>query len=155
MCVTHCDRRDSVFVVEELNPFESWSQGLFRVRLSAGTCDCGLFQSLHFLYRHALAACATTNIEWGIYIHPVYMQDAAAFKVYEVEFSPNTRREAMVRGVQNTVASNPAMRRKVTGRPVSTRFRNKMDEAECQEKQCFIGKSSILGELSQSTTEDT
>ncbi|XP_016206985.1 uncharacterized protein LOC107647424 [Arachis ipaensis] len=49
--VTHCDKRDSVFVMEELEPFECWSQGSFRVRLSAGTCDCGLFQSLHYSCR--------------------------------------------------------------------------------------------------------
>ncbi|RYQ96318.1 hypothetical protein Ahy_B08g092029 [Arachis hypogaea] len=57
MRVTHCDRRASIFVVEELEPFEGWSQGLFCVRLTAGTCDCGLFQSLHFPCRHALYLC--------------------------------------------------------------------------------------------------
>ncbi|RYQ92290.1 hypothetical protein Ahy_B09g098474 [Arachis hypogaea] len=72
MRVTHCDRRASVFVVEELEPFEGWSQGSFRVRLSNGTCDCGLFQSLHYLCCHALAGCAAASIEWAPYVHPVY-----------------------------------------------------------------------------------
>ncbi|RYR79932.1 hypothetical protein Ahy_A01g004724 [Arachis hypogaea] len=48
MCVTHCDRWASVFVVEELEPFEYWSQDSFRVRLTVNKCDCRLFQSLHF-----------------------------------------------------------------------------------------------------------
>ncbi|XP_072064224.1 uncharacterized protein [Arachis hypogaea] len=61
MRVTHCDRRVSVFVVEVLEPFESWYQGSFRVRLTVGTYDCGLFQSLHFPCRHALTACAAAS----------------------------------------------------------------------------------------------
>ncbi|RYR37718.1 hypothetical protein Ahy_A09g042597 [Arachis hypogaea] len=47
-------------------------RGSFYVRLSSGTCNCRLFQSLHFSCRHALAACATADIEWGPYVHPVY-----------------------------------------------------------------------------------
>ncbi|RYR14960.1 hypothetical protein Ahy_B04g071682 [Arachis hypogaea] len=63
MRVTHCDRRAFVFVVEELEPFEGWSQGLFRVRLTKGTCYCGLFQSLYFPCLHALATCAIASIK--------------------------------------------------------------------------------------------
>ncbi|RYQ94466.1 hypothetical protein Ahy_B08g089380 [Arachis hypogaea] len=87
MRVTHCDRWASVFVVEELEPFEGWGQGSFRVRLSEGTCDCVLFQSLHYPCRHALAGCTTASIEWVPYVHPVYRQEAV-FKVYEMEFPP-------------------------------------------------------------------
>ncbi|RYR25402.1 hypothetical protein Ahy_B02g059120 [Arachis hypogaea] len=72
MRVTHCDRRASVFVVEELEPFERWGGGSFRVRLSDGTCDCRLFQSLHYPCRHALAWSAAASIEWAPYMHPVY-----------------------------------------------------------------------------------
>ncbi|RYR46991.1 hypothetical protein Ahy_A07g032885 [Arachis hypogaea] len=64
--------RDSVFVVDELKPFQGWSQSSFRARLMTGTCDCGLFPSLHFPCRHELAACATASVEWGLYVHPVY-----------------------------------------------------------------------------------
>ncbi|RYQ85351.1 hypothetical protein Ahy_B10g104895 [Arachis hypogaea] len=38
-----------------------------------GTCDCGPFQTLHFLCRHALTACATASVEWERYVHPVYI----------------------------------------------------------------------------------
>ncbi|RYR60850.1 hypothetical protein Ahy_A04g017915 [Arachis hypogaea] len=58
MRVTHYDRRASVFVIEELEPFKGSSQGSFHVRLTAKMCDCSLFQYLHFPFRHALAACA-------------------------------------------------------------------------------------------------
>ncbi|RYR24874.1 hypothetical protein Ahy_B02g058433 [Arachis hypogaea] len=63
MRVTHSDRRASVFVLEELEPFDGWSQGSLCVWLSVGACDCGLFQSLHFPCRHALAACAAASVE--------------------------------------------------------------------------------------------
>ncbi|RYR08701.1 hypothetical protein Ahy_B05g076514 [Arachis hypogaea] len=64
MRVIHCDRWASVFLVEELEPFEGWSQGAFRVRLTANMCDYGIFQSLYFPCRHALAACVATSVEW-------------------------------------------------------------------------------------------
>ncbi|RYR75838.1 hypothetical protein Ahy_A01g000424 [Arachis hypogaea] len=99
-------------MVEELEPFEGWSQGSFRVQLSANTYDCGLFQSLHFSCRHALAICAVTNKklcpEW-----------------YKTWLRPN-----------------PAMRRKVTRRPIFTRFCNEMDKAKRQEKQCGLCKQT-------------
>ncbi|XP_016206387.1 uncharacterized protein LOC107646737 [Arachis ipaensis] len=123
MHVTHCDRRDSVFVVEELESFEGWLQGSFRVRLSAGLCDCGLFQALHYPCRHALARCATASIKWAPYVHPIYRQEAV-FKVYEMEFPP------IPKWYGTLVRPNPLMRRKATGRPESTRFQNDMDEVE-------------------------
>ncbi|RYR35196.1 hypothetical protein Ahy_A10g050328 [Arachis hypogaea] len=43
MRFAHYNRRTSVFVVDELEPFKGWSQELFRVCLAAGMCDCGLF----------------------------------------------------------------------------------------------------------------
>ncbi|RYQ98907.1 hypothetical protein Ahy_B07g086731 [Arachis hypogaea] len=85
MRVTHCDRQASVFLVEKLEPFNGWLQGSFRVRLTADTCDCGIFQSLHFPYRHPLASCAAASMEWGPYIHSVYMQQAV-FKVMRRSF---------------------------------------------------------------------
>ncbi|RYR56692.1 hypothetical protein Ahy_A05g022382 [Arachis hypogaea] len=73
MSVTHCDRRASMFLVEELEPFEGWSHGSFCVHLRAGMYDCGLFQSLHFSCRHALASYAVASVKWGLYVHLVYM----------------------------------------------------------------------------------
>ncbi|RYQ85930.1 hypothetical protein Ahy_B10g105573 [Arachis hypogaea] len=59
MQVTHCDRRASV---EEIESVDGWSQTSYRVRLTERTCDCGLFQSLHYPCRHALAACAAARV---------------------------------------------------------------------------------------------
>ncbi|RYR21355.1 hypothetical protein Ahy_B03g066645 [Arachis hypogaea] len=131
MRVTHCDRRASVFVVDELEPFKGWGHDSFRVRLSEGTCDCGLFQSLHYPCRHALAGCTTTSIEWAPYVHPVYRQEAM-FKVYEVKFPPIPDESLWLEWHGTMMRPNPAMRGKATGRPVSTRFRNDMDDVELQ-----------------------
>ncbi|RYR06936.1 hypothetical protein Ahy_B05g074254 [Arachis hypogaea] len=79
--VTHCDRRVSVFSVEEMEPVDGWSQTSYQVCLTERTCDCGLFQSLHYPCRHALAACAAASIEWGHFVDPVYTM-ASVFKVY-------------------------------------------------------------------------
>ncbi|XP_016200005.1 uncharacterized protein LOC107641011 [Arachis ipaensis] len=137
MRVTHYDSRAFVFVVEELESFEGWSQGSFRVRLSEGTYDCGLFQSLHYPCRHALAGCATVSIEWAPYVHPIYIQEAV-FKVYEMEFPPIPDELLWAEWHGTMLCSNPVMCWKATGRPVSTRFRNDMDEVEQHEKWCDL-----------------
>ncbi|QHN83854.1 uncharacterized protein DS421_20g708370 [Arachis hypogaea] len=77
----------SVFSVEEVEPVDGWSQTSYRVRLTERTCNCGLFQSLHYPCRHALAACAAASIEWGHFVDLVYTM-ASVFKVYEKEFPP-------------------------------------------------------------------
>ncbi|XP_016192748.1 uncharacterized protein LOC107633656 [Arachis ipaensis] len=137
MRVTHCDRRASVFVVEELDLFEGWGEGSFRVWLSDGTCDCSLFQSLHYPCCHALVVCATTSIEWAQYVHSVYKQEAV-FKVYEMEFFPIPDESMWAEWHGTRLCPNPVMRRKATGSPVSTRFRNDMDETEQHEKLCDL-----------------
>ncbi|XP_015970787.1 uncharacterized protein LOC107494244 [Arachis duranensis] len=139
MCVIHCDRRAFVFVVEELEPFEGWGQGFFRVRLSEGTCDCGLFQSLHYPCQHALAGCAAASVKWAPYMHPVYRQEAV-FKVYEMEFPPIPDESLWSEWHGTMIRPNPAMRRKATRRPVSTRFQNDMDDVERHEKRCALCK---------------
>ncbi|RYR28799.1 hypothetical protein Ahy_B01g052986 [Arachis hypogaea] len=135
-------RRCTLPTVIDRRPFFSWrswshSRGSFRVCLTVGTCDCSLFQSLHFPCRHALAACAAASVEWGSYVHPVYLQEEV-YKVYEKEFPliPDERLWPEWFGV--LVRPNPAMCQIVSGKSVSTRFRNKMDEGEHQEKRCDL-----------------
>ncbi|KAL4301353.1 hypothetical protein AHAS_Ahas17G0292400 [Arachis hypogaea] len=96
-----------------MGPVDGWSQTSYRVRLTERTCDCGLFQSLHYPCRHALAACATTSIEWGHFMNPVYTMGA--------RLKPNS-----------------AMRRKALGKPISTRIRIEIDAIERAEKRCGL-----------------
>ncbi|RYQ95966.1 hypothetical protein Ahy_B08g091374 [Arachis hypogaea] len=137
MCVTHYDRRASAFVVEELEPFEGWSQGSFRVWLTASTYDCGLFQSLYFPCHHVVAACVAASVKWSLYVHSVYLQ-SAVFKVYETEFPLIPNEKLWLEWFETRLRPNLAMRRKATGKPVLTRFRNEMDEGERQEKRCGL-----------------
>ncbi|RYR33492.1 hypothetical protein Ahy_A10g048093 [Arachis hypogaea] len=121
MHVTYCDRRASIFVVEELGPFEGWSQSLFYDRLREGTYDCVLFHPLYFSCRHALASCIATSVAWGPFVH----------QVYAMEFSPIADKKLWPKWYSTRL-------RKATGRPVSTRFRSDMDEVERQAKQCEL-----------------
>ncbi|RYQ96897.1 hypothetical protein Ahy_B08g092823 [Arachis hypogaea] len=84
MRVMHCDRRASVFV------------------------------SLHFPCRHALATCATASVEWGIYVHLEYKQEAV-FKVYDVEFSLISDKKLWPKWYGTRLRPNPIMCRKATG----------------------------------------
>ncbi|QHO00134.1 uncharacterized protein DS421_13g403860 [Arachis hypogaea] len=97
MHVTHCDRRASVFVVEELEPFKGWGGGSFCVQLSD-----------------------------------------TVFKVYEMEFPPIPDESLWAEWHGTMLRPNPVMHRKATGRPVSTRFWNDMDETERHEKWCGL-----------------
>ncbi|RYR02951.1 hypothetical protein Ahy_B06g081778 [Arachis hypogaea] len=132
MRVTHCDRRASVFVVEELELLEDWLQHSFRVQLAVGTCECGLFQTLHYPCRHVLAGCAAASIKWAPYVHPEAVQGVRN------GVSSDTGRVPMAGVVWTRLRLNPLMRRKAIGRPVFTRFQNDIDEVERQEKQCGL-----------------
>ncbi|RYQ84595.1 hypothetical protein Ahy_B10g104026 [Arachis hypogaea] len=79
MCVTHCDKRASVFVVEE-----------------------------------------------------------TLFKVYEADFPSILDKKLWPEWYGTRVYLNPNMRKKATGRPVSTRFCNEMDDGGRQEKKCGL-----------------
>ncbi|RYR19297.1 hypothetical protein Ahy_B03g064051 [Arachis hypogaea] len=125
MCITHYNKRASVFLFEELEPFEGWSQGSFR--------------SLHFLCRHALAA---ASVEWGPNVHLVYMQQEV-FNVYEVEFPPIPDERFWPKWYGTRLRPNPATRRKSTGIPIFPRFRNEMDEGEHREKRCGLCRETI------------
>ncbi|XP_057734846.1 uncharacterized protein LOC130950361 [Arachis stenosperma] len=104
MRVTHCDRRESVFSVEELKPVD---------------------------------ACVAASIEWGHFVDPVYTI-VSIFNVYEREFLPIPDEKMWSPWYGACLKPNPAMRRKASGRPVSTRIRNEMDAVERVEKRCGL-----------------
>ncbi|XP_057723807.1 uncharacterized protein LOC130939738 [Arachis stenosperma] len=137
MCVTHYDRRASTFVVEELEPFEGWSQGSFRLRLTGSMYDCGLFQSLYFPCHHVVVAFAAASVKWSPCVHSVYLQ-STVFMVYETEFPLIPNEKLWLEWFGTRLRPNLVMRRKATGKPILTRFRNKMDKVEHQEKRCGL-----------------
>ncbi|RYR53480.1 hypothetical protein Ahy_A06g028627 [Arachis hypogaea] len=64
------------------------------------------------------------------------------FKVFEAEFLPILDKKLWPEWYGTRLCPNPAMRRKSTGKPVSTRFCNEMDEGEHQEKRCGLYKQT-------------
>ncbi|RYR43834.1 hypothetical protein Ahy_A08g040232 [Arachis hypogaea] len=130
MRVTHCDHRAFVFSVEEVEPVDGWSQTSYRVCLNARTCDRGLFQSLYYPCRHALAACVAESIEWGNLVDPVYKM-ASVFK-----FLPIPDEKIWLTWYGARLKPNPVVRQKAMERPVSTRLWNEMDAFERIEKRC-------------------
>ncbi|RYR07696.1 hypothetical protein Ahy_B05g075107 [Arachis hypogaea] len=87
--------------------------GSFCVRLSDDTCDYGLFPSLHYPCRHALAGCAAASIEWAPYVHPMYKQEVV-FKVYEMEFPPIPDESMWAEWHETRLCPNPVMHWKAT-----------------------------------------
>ncbi|XP_029148729.1 uncharacterized protein [Arachis hypogaea] len=137
MRITHCDHRASVFSVEEMELVDGWSQTSYRVRLTERTCDCNLFQSLYYSCRHALAACAAASIEWGHFVDPMYTM-ASIFKIYEREFLLIPDEKVWPPWYGARMKPNSVMRRKASGRPVSTWIWNEMDAIERAEKRCGL-----------------
>ncbi|RYR54364.1 hypothetical protein Ahy_A06g029621 [Arachis hypogaea] len=93
--------------------------------------------SLHYPCRHAVAGCTAASIEWVPYVNPIYRQEAV-FKVYEMEFPPIPNESLWSEWHGTMMCPNLTMRQKATRRPVSTRFRNDMDDVEHQEKRCAL-----------------
>ncbi|RYQ82102.1 hypothetical protein Ahy_B10g100690 [Arachis hypogaea] len=78
--------------------------------------------------------------------HKCLVQDICSSGVhargYVQEFSLILDKKLWPEWYEIWLRPNPTMRRKATGRLVSTRFRNEMDEAKRQEKQCGLCKQT-------------
>ncbi|RYQ91827.1 hypothetical protein S83_066865 [Arachis hypogaea] len=105
--------------------------------MTESTCDCGLFQSLHYPCRHALVACAAVSIEWGHFVDPMYTM-ASVFKVYESEFLLILDEKMWPPWYGARLKPNSAMRKKASSKPVSARIQNEMDAIERAEKRCRL-----------------
>ena len=129
MNVSQFSRASESFVVEELAPTAGWSHRSYRVHLRERRCDCGYFQALHFPCPHVLAACAYARVDWATYVDDVY-RIQIVFNVYRTEFAPVPSEDFWPEYHGHPIRPNPALRRAIEGRPVSTRIRNNMDEVE-------------------------
>ncbi|XP_072078106.1 uncharacterized protein [Arachis hypogaea] len=93
------------------------------------TCDCGYFQALHYPCCHAIACCAQSRLDWATYIHEVYTM-SKVFNVYRMGFLPPILEGLWPTYAGPTIIPDPNMRRAREGRPMLTRIRNTMDEAD-------------------------
>lgn len=62
-------------------------EGSYLVYLKQRTYDCGRFHAFHFTCAHAIAACASTYMDYMKYVDEVYKRKRI-YKVYKFEFSP-------------------------------------------------------------------
>ncbi|KAL1314120.1 hypothetical protein AAHE18_16G166800 [Arachis hypogaea] len=136
--VTLYDRDNSEFTVSETTPTGLFSLGSYRVSLGSQTCDCGYFQTLHYLCPHALACCAYLRLTWQSYVHQVYHL-SSVFSVYRMGFTPPISEGFWPPYEGPTVIPDPIKRRASEGRPRSTKIRTTMDEAEASRpKRCGL-----------------
>ncbi|RYQ94848.1 hypothetical protein Ahy_B08g089802 [Arachis hypogaea] len=132
MRVTHCDRRTLVFVVEELEPLESWSLGSFRVWLSARTCDCGIFSL--FIFRVVMHL---QLVPLQVLMGEICSSGLQAKKRLQ-EFPPIPDKKLWPEWYGTRLHPNPAIRQKATKRSVFMKFQNEMDEVVRAEKRCGL-----------------
>ncbi|CAL0317899.1 unnamed protein product [Lupinus luteus] len=111
---------------------------VYTVRLMESWCDCGEFQSLRLPCSHAVATCASLNLDTAQFISPIYRL-TNILKVYGVEFQPVPNEEYWPSYTGPTFIPNPVMRRNRKGRPKTKRIHNEMDESQSQPyKKCGL-----------------
>ncbi|CAL0320995.1 unnamed protein product [Lupinus luteus] len=111
---------------------------VYTVRLMESWCDCGEFQSLRLPCSHAVATCASLNLDCGQFIAHIYRLDNIV-KVYGVEFQPIANVEYWPTYSGPTFIPNPDMRRNRKGRPKTKRIQNEMDDSQSQHhKKCGL-----------------
>ncbi|KAF1892666.1 hypothetical protein Lal_00031938 [Lupinus albus] len=109
---------------------------IYTIRLIQNWCDCGEFQSLTLPYSHAIATCASFNLDCGQFISRVYRLDNL-LKVYRHEFQPIGNEEYWSPYSGPTFIPNPLMRRSRTGRQKTTRIHNETNDSPLKQiKKC-------------------
>ncbi|KAH1210809.1 hypothetical protein GmHk_15G045029 [Glycine max] len=102
------------------------------VKLNEWSCDCGQFQALRIPYSHATATCAFYNLSYDDFVDPIYKLKNI-FKVYQHHFHSLGNPYFM---------SDPSKRPQTSGRSVTTRIHNEMDEPiPNRPKKCSLFRS--------------
>ncbi|XP_019423103.1 PREDICTED: uncharacterized protein LOC109360782 [Lupinus angustifolius] len=134
--VRNFSRETGVSEVEVVSRSAGRQVRLYTVKLAENWCDCGEFQSLRLPCSHAIATCASLNLDCSQFISTIYRLDNLQ-KVYGYEFQPLGNEEYWPPYSGPTFIPNPVMRRKRSGRPKTSRIHNEMDEVESEQlKKC-------------------
>jgi hypothetical protein len=133
-------REYGIAEVEAATSAGSRRSSVFTVRLQEMWCDCGEFQSLRFPCSHAVATCASVNLNYDQFISPIYRLDYLV-RVYGVDFQPIGNEEYWPPYAGPTFVPNQSLRRFKKGRPTTKRIHNEMDELEPQQKKCSACRS--------------
>jgi len=99
----------------------------YTVRLNYWWCDCGHFQALQLPCRHVIAVCSSCHLQMTTFIDPVYNLHTIR-KTYQVEFHLVRNEDYWSTYTGPNFISDPHMRRKNLGRPITTSLHNEMDQ---------------------------
>ncbi|XP_019459875.1 PREDICTED: uncharacterized protein LOC109359630 [Lupinus angustifolius] len=134
--VRNFSRETGVSEVEVVSRSAGRQVRLYTVKLAENWCDCGEFQSLRLPCSHAIATCASLNLDCSQFISTIYRLDNLQ-KVYGYEFQPLGNEEYWPPYSGPTFIPNSVMRMKRSGRPKTSRIHNEMDEVEGEQlKKC-------------------
>ena len=129
MCfVERFNAENSEFDVQELaTPQHGRRPQSYTVRLNDWWCDCGHFQALRLPCRHVIVVCSSCHLQMTTFIDPVYNLHTIR-KAYQVEFHPVRNEDYWSTYTGPNFIPDPHMRRKNSGRPITTRLHNEMDQ---------------------------
>jgi len=99
----------------------------FTVKLNEWWCDCGEFQALMLPCAHVMAVCSYSHLNFSMFVAPVYTLHNI-FKAYETQFHPIQNQDYWSPYTGPNLIPNPDLRRSESGRLVTTRIHNQMDE---------------------------
>ncbi|PPR95846.1 hypothetical protein GOBAR_AA24817 [Gossypium barbadense] len=139
---TVCHDRDNLwFCVTEFDrPHEGIIGGQYRVHLRNRTCHFGRFDALRYPCAHVIAACQNLCLNPMSYVDEVY-KIKTMYNVWRHIFPPipDERKWLPVLLTPFKLLSDRELRRKLKGRPCSTRIRTNMDIWEITNQQKLCG----------------
>ncbi|MFQ6649821.1 hypothetical protein Gotur_022735, partial [Gossypium turneri] len=127
---TVCHDQDNLWfrVTEFDRPHQGVIGGQYRVHLRNRTCDCGMFDTLHYPCGHVIAACQNLRLNPMSYVDEVYKLENI-YNVWRHIFPPvlDERKWLSVSLAPFKLLPDRELSRKPNGRPCSNRIRNNMD----------------------------
>ncbi|MFQ6621170.1 hypothetical protein Gotur_002349, partial [Gossypium turneri] len=127
---TVCHDRDNLWfcVIEFERPHQGVVGGQYRVHLRNRTCDFGMFDALHYLCAHVIAACQNLRLDPMRYMDEVYKLENM-YNSWRHVFPPvlDECKWPPISLAPFKLLPDRELRGKPKGRNCSTRIRNNMD----------------------------
>lgn len=139
MRVRTFDPNDAEFTVEAKVRGE---HKIFRVNLHGRWCDCGRFQAFRYPCSHAHAACMHVNLDPYTFVDECFCLQTMS-NIYRTQFKSIPNQDYWpTEPIHEEWLPNPDLRRKLKGRPCSSRIHTNMDDPDEREgvrvKHCSL-----------------
>ncbi|KAH1121868.1 hypothetical protein J1N35_005028 [Gossypium stocksii] len=150
---TVCHNCDNLWF--RVTEFDIPNQGItgkkYRVHLRNRICDYGSFDALRYPCTHAITACQNLCLDPMSYVDDVYKIEYI-YNVWRHVFPPvpDERKWPSVSFAPFKLLPDRELRRKLKGRPCSSRIRNNMDIRETTNQQKLCGWCRNPGHTSRS-----